>query len=82
MALRSHAQIIQAGDGQCGGVAAFARCIGVPRNRVYPMARADSIPAPYWSAVVRARLATFSELAAAAEKRRPEATAETTQAAS
>lgn len=72
MQTRSHAQIIQAGDGVTPGVAAFARRVGVPRNRVYPMVRTDSIPAPYWKAVVGAKLSTFSELAEAAEKRRPE----------
>lgn len=73
---RSHAQIIQAGDGKSSGVAAFARQIGVPRNRVYPMVRSDSIPAPYWKAVVEAKLSTFTELASAAEKRRPEASSQ------
>lgn len=68
MLMRSHEQIIA----DSGGTSDFARAIGVPANRVNQMRRADSIPAPYWKAVVLADLATFSELAEAAEKRRPE----------
>jgi len=70
---RTHGEIIRAGDGKTDGVAAFARAIGAPPNRVYPWERIDSIPGPYWKAVVDAGLATFEELAEAAERRRPEA---------
>lgn len=72
MANRTHAEIIAAGDRKTTGVAAFANAISVTRNRVYPWERTDSIPAPYWSAVVDAGLATLEELANAAALRRPE----------
>lgn len=67
--MRSHEQIIA----DSGGTSGFAKAIGIPANRANQMRRADSIPAPYWRAVVLADLASFSELAEAAEKRRPEA---------
>lgn len=66
--MRTHKQIIA----DSGGTKAFADAIGVPANRANQMRRGDSIPSPYWKAVVLAELATFSELAEAAEKRRPE----------
>lgn len=67
--MRTHEQIIIDG----GGTKAFAEAIGAPPNRVNQMRRSDSIPAPYWKSVVDAGLATFEELAEAAERRRPEA---------
>lgn len=66
--MRTHTQIIMsAGDGP-----AFAKAIGAPYNRVRQWIPTDSIPAPYWSAVVEAGLATLEELATAAARRRPE----------
>ena len=66
--MRSHTDIIN----DAGGVAAFARKIGAPYNRVRQWPTADSIPAPYWKATVEQSLATFDELAIAADRRRPE----------
>lgn len=66
--MRSHSQIIEA----AGGVAGLARAIGAPYNRVRQWPGSDSIPAPYWSAVVAAGFSTLDELAAAAERKRPE----------
>lgn len=66
--MRTHTQIIE----DAGGVASFAAAIDAPYNRARQWVPADSIPAPYWRAVVKAKLATFDELAIAAERRRPE----------
>ena len=66
--MRSHEQIIT----DAGGVTAFAQAISAPANLAQQWKRLDSIPAPYWKAVVVAGLATFEEMAEAAEKRRPE----------
>lgn len=67
--MRTHEQIIS----DAGGTKAFADAIAAPANRVNQMKRSGNIPAPYWNAVARAKLSTLTELAAAAEKRRPEA---------
>lgn len=67
--MRTHAQIIDA----AGGVGPLAKALAAPYNRVRQWPASDSIPAPYWNAVVAAGIATLDELAAAAERKRPEA---------
>lgn len=66
--MRSHSQIIA----DAGGVAGLSRALGAPYNRVRQWPACDSIPAPYWTAVVSQGFATLDELAAAAERKRPE----------
>lgn len=73
--MRSHSQIIS----DAGGVAGLSRALGAPYNRVRQWPASDSIPAPYWASVVALGFATLSELAAAAERKRPEASNDTTQ---
>ena len=67
--MRSHSKIIS----DAGGPAGLARALGAPYNRVRQWPISDSIPAPYWTAVVACGLSTLAELAAAAELKRPEA---------
>lgn len=69
--MRTHSQIIN----DAGGVAAVARALGAPYNRVRQWPPSDSIPAPYWAAIVEAGFSTLDELALAASRKRPEISA-------
>jgi len=63
----SHAQIID----RAGGPSKVGRAIAADPNTAKQWRRNDSIPAPYWEAMVKAEFATLDELAeAAAAKRR------------
>lgn len=62
----THAEIIA----RCGGVAQVARTLGVESNNVKGWKRLDSIPSAYWRMIVDAGLASYSELARAAEIKR------------
>jgi hypothetical protein len=62
----THADIIT----RNGGSAKVARTIGVEPNNVKGWKRLDSIPAPYWRQMVDCGLASYSELARAAEAKR------------
>jgi hypothetical protein len=62
---RSHAQIIV----DNGGPAKFGRLIGVPPRRPIYWLRLDSIPSGEWKRIADMKLATLTELAAAAERR-------------
>lgn len=53
-----------------GGVAQVARLIGVDANNVKGWKRLNSIPAPYWRVLVDHGLASYAELARAAEMKR------------
>lgn len=65
--MRSHSKIIA----DAGGASEIAQILGAPYNRVRQWPVSDSIPAPYWTALVSAGVATLHELAAAAELKRP-----------
>lgn len=52
-----------------GGSTAFARRIDEDPNKVKAWKRGDSIPAPYWAAVVDAGMATLEELAEGAARK-------------
>lgn len=70
--MRTHKQIIA----DAGGALNIARLFADQgatlegfRKRVTAWASTDSIPAPYWQALVRHRVASFEELAEAASRR-------------
>ena len=64
--MRTHQDIIDA----AGGASVLARAIGADPNTAKAWKRTDSIPAPYWTAISEAKLATLEELATAAAARR------------
>lgn len=64
--MRSHQQIIK----DAGGPTSLAKAISADPNTAKAWGRSNSIPAPYWSAVALANLATLEELAIAAAARR------------
>jgi len=64
--MRTHHQIIA----DANGPAAIARVVGVDPGLAKQWKRNGSIPAPYWSGLAAAGVATLEELADAAAARR------------
>ncbi len=64
--MREHSQILV----EAGGPSAVALKLLVPPGNVKQWRRSNSIPAPYWKAMVDHGFATLEELASSAAKRR------------